>query len=152
MGGTRTARNQEAALQRPVVLVLEDERHDWEIYGKVLLYNGFDVLYAGEGNEGLDMAREQVPDLVLIDLGLPGLDGLAVCRALRSDPRTAGIPVVILTARSRSEYEHRARLAGCSLYLEKPINPVALLHEVEHLIGRPPLPGVGRPPRVLPDA
>jgi two-component system, cell cycle response regulator DivK len=132
--------------RRQVVLVLEDSPHDWEIYGNVLLYNGFDVLYAADGETGLAMARERSPDLILIDLGLPKMDGLTVCRKLKRDPRTAAIPVVFLTARSRREFEGRAQEAGCVGFLEKPINPVAVLHEVERLIGRAPPPGIGRPP------
>ncbi|MGH7483352.1 MAG: response regulator [Longimicrobiales bacterium] len=124
--------------RRPLILVVEDEKNDWEIYGKMLWYNGYDVLYAADGEAGLKLARESPPDLVVADLILPKLNGLELCVALKQDSRTRDIPVIMLTARARSEFEERSRKAGCALYLEKPTSPVTLLHEVEELIGRPP--------------
>lgn len=126
--------------RRPLILVVEDEKNDWEIYGKMLWYNGYDVLYAVDGESGLELARSRRPDLVVADLMLPGLSGLDMCATLKRDPVTADIPVVMLTARSRSEFEERSRHVGCQLYLEKPTSPIKLLHEVEQIIGRPPPP------------
>jgi CheY-like chemotaxis protein len=129
-----------AARKRQLVLVAEDEHHDWLIYGKVLWYNGYDVMRAEDGDEGLRLAREHVPDLVLADLMLPGLDGIELCREIKGDPATRHIPVIMLTARRESEYGSRAIRAGCERYLEKPIGPVKVLHEVERMVGRPPPP------------
>lgn len=134
--------------ERPLVLVVEDNPHDWEIYGKILWYNGFDVLYAAEGSRGLRLCAEHSPDLVLLDVGLPDMTGLELCEALRADPRTEAIPVMILSARPREEYEAQAAAAGCVKYLEKPVGPVEVLREVERLVGRPPPSGDGRPPRL----
>lgn len=135
-------------LERQLILVVEDEPHDWEIYGKMLWYNGFDVLYARDGADGLDLAREHRPDLVLLDLGLPGMHGLELCRRLKEDPASAGIPVLVLTARPESEYGDQARRAGCVRYLEKPMTPLQVLSEVESLIGQAPPGAGGRPPEV----
>lgn len=130
------------------MLVVEDEPHDWEIYGKMLWYNGFDVLYARDGAEGLDLARDYQPDLVLLDLGLPGMDGLELCRRLKDGSRKSEIPVLVLTARSERKYGDAARRAGCARYLEKPKTPLQVLSEVESVIGQAPPGAGGRPPEV----
>lgn len=127
--------------KRQLVVVAEDERHDWEIYGKLLWYNGFDVLHAEDGEEALELIRGYVPDLIILDLMLPKMDGLELCRRLKGESATEDIPVIALSARSEREYGGRCREAGFTGYLEKPIGPVAVLRTVEGLIGRPPPPG-----------
>lgn len=126
--------------KRQLVLAVEDERHDWLIYGKLLWYNGFDVLWAESGEEGLRLAAEHQPDVILADLVLPGMSGLELCEALKANGRTSTIPVIMLTGRSKREFEGRAMKAGCERYLEKPIGPLQVLHIVEDLVGRPPPP------------
>lgn len=133
---------------RQLVLVVEDDVHDWEIYGKLLWYNGFDVICTANGRDGLRLAREHHPDLVLLDMRLPGLDGLEVCRRLKADADLAGIPVIMLTGRSRQKYGKPAMEAGCHEFLEKPQSPLELLHHIESLIGRPPDGGNGEPPEL----
>lgn len=135
------------AAYRPLVLVVEDNPHHCEIYGRMLCYNGYDVVHTSDGESGLRLARQQLPDLVLLDLTIPGIDGLDVCRLLKSEPHTARIHVVVLSSRERSRWGDAARGAGADEYLEKPINAVDVLHTVESIVGRAPLPGTGRPPR-----
>ncbi|MBW3553001.1 MAG: response regulator [Gemmatimonadetes bacterium] len=130
-----------AGRKRQLVLAVEDERHDWAIYGKLLWYNGFDVLWAESGEDGVRLAEEHEPDVVLADLMLPGMSGIEMCEALKANASTRHIPVIMLTARSRREYGARALDAGCERYLEKPIGPLSVLHIVEDLVGRPPPPG-----------
>ena len=130
------------ARKRQLVIVAEDERHDWEIYGKMLWYNGFDVLHAEDGEEALQLIRSHLPDLVILDLMLPKVDGLEICRRVRAESATDDIPVIALSARSEREYGSRARAVGFTSYLEKPIGPLAVLRTVEELIGRPPPPGL----------
>ena len=132
--------------ERPLVLIVEDDPHDWELYGKILYYNGYDVMYASDGESGYVLAQLHHPDLILLDLVMPRLDGLALCARLQGTPEQAHIPVVVLSACSEREFGPRARAAGCVRYLEKPARPVQVLHEIEAIIGRPPAPGVGRPP------
>lgn len=129
--------------RRQLLVVAEDERHDWEIYGKLLWYNGFDVLHAEDGQAALDLIRDYIPDLVILDLMLPKLDGLKVCRRMKSESETEDIPVLALSARSERAYGDRCREAGFIGYLEKPIGPLAVLRTVEELIGRPPPAGAG---------
>ncbi len=128
-------------VNRKLVLVIDDERAERELYGGLLWYNGFDVAYAETGEDGLRMAAQQHPDLVLLDMMLPGIDGLGVCETLKADPQTNAVPVLALSGRREGELGPAARRLGCETYLEKPISPLAVLHEVERLIGRPPPPG-----------
>jgi CheY-like chemotaxis protein len=128
-------------VQRKLVLVIDDNDAERQLYGGLLWYNGFDVAFAETGEDGVQLAREQTPDLVLLDLMLPGIDGVSVCNILKQDDQTTDVPVVALSGRSEREFGSAARSAGCANYLEKPISPLEVLHEVERLIGRPPPPG-----------
>lgn len=144
----RTGRRPAEEGRRPLVLVVEDDENDWEIYGKILWYNGYDVAYAADGEGGLRLARSRKPDLVLLDMMLPGMDGLELCRRIREDRALERIPIIMLTARSIQDIGAQARAAGCTRLLEKPHSPVELFHLVESLVGRPPLSGEGAPPEL----
>jgi DNA-binding response OmpR family regulator len=135
---------------RPLVLVVEDDPHDWEIYGKILWYNGYDVLYAADAEDGYRLACEHTPDLILLDVMLPKVDGLSLCRRLREEGICKDVPIVVLSGRPFSEFGQTALDLGCRAYLEKPISPVDVLHRVEQLIGRAPPAGVGRAPEKYP--
>jgi two-component system, OmpR family, alkaline phosphatase synthesis response regulator PhoP len=130
-----------AAPPRPSVLLAEDDVHDGEIYGKTLWYNGYDVLHAEDGEGALDLALRHSPDLILVDLLLPRLNGIDLCRRLRQEPSLRDVPLIALTARAEREFGLLARDAGCTGYLEKPIGPFAVLAAVEQAIGRAPAPG-----------
>jgi CheY-like chemotaxis protein len=132
---------------RPLVLAVEDNPHDWEIYGKILWYNGFDVVHAADGEEGLTLARHLLPDVVLMDLMIPKIDGMDLCRLLKLESLTAMIPIIVLSSRERKRWEPEAQAVGCTAYLEKPIGPVEVLHAIEEITGRAPPAGQGRPPR-----
>ena len=112
------------------VLVIEDNRMNLELASEVLHAAGFTVLEAMTGGEGIRVATERLPDLVLLDMRLPDMDGLEVVRRLRADPRTAALPVVALTAQAMKGDELAARRAGCSGYITKPINTRTFLAEV----------------------
>lgn len=137
----------EKGAARPLVLVVEDELHDWQIYGKILWYNGYDVLHAPDGDEGLRLAQRYLPDLVLLDIMLPKRDGLELCREIKEDAATRGIPVLALSGRAAREFEAPARQVGCTGYLEKPISPAEVVREVARVIGPAPASGIGRRPR-----
>ncbi|HET9441170.1 MAG TPA: response regulator [Longimicrobiales bacterium] len=130
-----------ADLQRKLVLVVDDNDAERELYGRLLWYNGFDVAFAVTGEEGISLARQKAPDLVLLDMMLPGIDGLKVCDDLKRDAQTTSVPVIALSGRPERELGPAARSVGCVTYLEKPISAVTVLHEVERLIGRAPAPG-----------
>jgi two-component system, OmpR family, KDP operon response regulator KdpE len=133
---------------RPMILVVEDDPHDREIYGRMLAYNGFDVVFAGTGAAAVRAAAQHRATLVLLDLRLPDMTGLEVLAALRQQPGYAATPVIALSGLPRQRVREDVERAGCLRYMEKPASPVAVLHEVEAVIGKPPLPGVGRPPQV----
>ena len=103
------------------ILLVEDNAQSRQLAKMVLAGSGFDVDTAADGNDGLRKARAQTYDLVLMDLELPGIDGLSVTRMLKSDPKTAGMPIVALTANAMKGDEQEAFAAGCAGYITKPI-------------------------------
>ena len=103
------------------VLVVEDNAVNRKLARNVLRSRGYRVLEADTGEEGIEIARRERPQLILMDLQLPGLDGMEATRRLKADPRTSGIPVVALSAHAQGVDEERARAAGCAGYIATPI-------------------------------
>jgi len=122
-------RAEDAPTQRRILLV-EDEISNRELTKMVLNGSGYVVDVAVDGPEGLEKARARRYDLVLMDVRLPGLDGLSVTRMLKSDPRTANVPVVALTANAMKGDEQRALAAGCSAYITKPIEVSSFVQRI----------------------
>ena len=104
------------------ILIIEDNPLNLELASDLLEVAGYIVLRADAAEEGLQIARASKPDLVLMDVSLPGMDGLAATAALKKDPATARIPVVALTAHAMKGDEEKAMCAGCAGYLTKPID------------------------------
>ena len=105
-----------------MILIIEDNAVNLELARALLEVEGCIVLSARDATEGHRLARQYQPELILMDISLPGMDGLAATRKLKGDPATAGIPVVALTAHAMHGDESAARRAGCDGYLSKPIN------------------------------
>ena len=127
--------------RRQTVLIVEDTDADRDLYGSLLWYNGYDVLHAANGEEALERVLESPPDLVLLDIRLPGpMDGIEVARRLRQDGFDG--PIVALSACSEQELGPAAQEAGMTGFLEKPIDPFTVAREVMRRIGyaRPPGP------------
>jgi CheY-like chemotaxis protein len=103
------------------VLVVEDNPVNRKLARNVLRSRGYRVLEADTGEEGIELARRERPHLILMDLQLPGLDGMEATRRLKADPATRDIPVVALSAHAQEADEERAREAGCAGYISKPI-------------------------------
>lgn len=122
--------------ERPLVMVVEDAADAREILVELLEHHGFDVVAVRNGAEALLRAHTLVPDLVLLDLSLPVLDGWAVARALRSEKRTQSIPILALTAHATLPELERARAAGCTRVFVKPAPHDELLMEMRRMIGR----------------
>ena len=116
------------------VLVIDDNPHQRAILSSYLEFVGARVVEAPNGEEGVRLARELRPSLVLLDLSMPVLDGWGAIRRLRTDPATAHLPVVALTA-TPSDWG-RLKMAGFTSYLPKPIAPYTVLQEVERCAGR----------------
>ena len=115
------------------VLIVDDNEQERTIFSTYLQFVGGTVLEAGNGEEGLRMARERVPSLILLDLTMPVMDGWETLRRLKADPETQWIPVLALTAHHLDG--ERLREAGFCGYLEKPIVPFHVLAEIEACIG-----------------
>ena len=113
-----------------VILVVEDNERNLKLLRDVLEYAGFDVRAARTAEDGISLAVSEPPDLVLMDLQLPGIDGLEALRRLRASPRTAGIPVVAVTAQAMKHDRERALEAGFDGYVEKPISVRAFPEQV----------------------
>jgi CheY-like chemotaxis protein len=116
--------------QRFRILVVEDVPLGLAVLRMHLESEGFEVLTARDGVEALDQAREGHPDLVLLDLMLPRLSGERVCQELRADPRTHGLPIVVVSARVQEAERLRAFAAGADAFIAKPYQTADLLSEV----------------------
>jgi two-component system, cell cycle response regulator DivK len=119
---------------RPLVLIVEDEADLRRLYAEQLVYSGFDVIEAGNGADAIAHTTSQTPDVVLMDLSLPVVDGWEATRRLKADGRTAHIPVVALTAHDGSGELERATNAGCDWFVPKPCPPDALIVEVKRVL------------------
>ena len=118
------------------ILVVEDNALNLKLVCDVLGHAGYRVIEAGDAERGIALARAQAPDLILMDIQLPGIDGIEALGRLRGDDSTAGIPVVALTALAMKEDRERFMAAGFDGYLEKPLSVPSLAGQVEALIRR----------------
>lgn len=116
------------------VLIVEDNLDNRTIYGTILLHYGYQVLEACDGEAGVRMARERLPDCVLMDISIPIIDGHEATRILKADASTAHIPIIALTAHAMAEDRALAAAAGCDAYLSKPAEPKRVVAEVQRLI------------------
>lgn len=116
-------------------MVVDDEPKIVQLARDYLEHAGFAVVVAHDGEAALATARAQKPDLIVLDLGLPGGDGLVVLERLRRIPRLAAIPVMVLTARDPLEVEQQALLLGASVFLQKPVDSEVFLEAVREALG-----------------
>jgi CheY-like chemotaxis protein len=119
----------------PLVLIADDDETQRTLYADVLRINGFEVVEAGDGNEAVDRALEIVPAVVLLDLVMPGMNGIEVATILTNDPATKHVPIVAISGLISRDMREKALAAGCVNYLQKPYTPVALVTEVRKWIG-----------------
>src|SRR5439155_16061998 len=124
-------------MPKPKILIIEDEQSLIEILSYNLGHEGFEVLTASDGQDGLRRAQTAMPDLIVLDLMLPGIDGLQICRQLRSDPRTQGIRILMLTAKSEEVDEIVGFNLGADDYVAKPFKLKPLVHRIKALLRRP---------------
>lgn len=118
----------------PKILLVEDQEMNRDMLSRRLKKRGYDVLIAVDGAEGLEKARTDSPDLILMDMSLPVIDGWEATRTLKADEATRGIPVVALTAHAMSTDRERALEAGCNAYETKPVELPRLLETIEKLL------------------
>lgn len=116
------------------VLIVEDNEDNRIVYSTILRHHGFRVSEALDGEEGMAKARRELPDLILMDISIPVIDGWEVTRQLKGEEATRHIPVIALTAHAMPGDRERALDVGCDGYLAKPCEPRAVLAEVNRLI------------------
>jgi CheY-like chemotaxis protein len=117
-----------------VILVVEDNERNLKLLRDVLEYAGYDVRTARTGEDGISLAADDPPDLILMDLQLPGIDGVEALHRLRESPRTADIPVVAVTAQAMKQDRERVALAGFDGYVEKPISVRAFPDQIRRFL------------------
>jgi len=115
------------------VLLVEDHEEIWDFLSRRLKRRGFEVTVATDGQAGVDRARADLPDIVLLDMNLPVLDGWSAARLLKGDPATAGIPIIALTAHAMAGDREKTVAAGCDDYHPKPVDFSKLLQQIEAL-------------------
>ncbi len=122
----------------PRILVVEDNPANMKLVVLMLEGRGYEILQAEDAETGLRIAREEAPHLILMDMHLPGMDGLAATRLLKGDPATREIRIVALTALAMKGDRERIEAAGCDDYLSKPFHYQQLLETVERSLSLPP--------------
>jgi two-component system cell cycle response regulator DivK len=118
------------------LLLVEDNELNRDMLARRLEKRGFKLVIATDGLAGIDMARKEMPDLILMDMSLPGLDGWQASRQLKSDNVTARIPIIALTAHAMAEDREKAMAAGCDEYETKPVELTSLLAKIQALLAK----------------
>jgi two-component system cell cycle response regulator DivK len=118
------------------VLVIEDNAANMKLATLLLRSAGHTVLAAIDAESGVTLARAEQPDLILMDLQLPGMDGLAATALLKQDPATAGIPIIALTAMAMKADREKSQLAGCDVFIAKPLRYKELYSAIDTLLGK----------------
>jgi two-component system cell cycle response regulator DivK len=127
-------------LDRFRILLVEDFDDARELYSTCLRSSGYEVIEAATGMEAVALARSASPDLILMDLLLPGMDGWQATAELKGDPRLRHVPIVALTAHALSDERERIARLGCDAFLAKPCLPPDLIRTVDRILGRPTAP------------
>jgi two-component system phosphate regulon response regulator PhoB len=117
------------------ILLVDDDDMVRELVAATLKGGSYQLLQAADGGKGLALARETKPDLIFLDVNMPVMDGVSVCEALKADPQTQGISVIMLTALGQDVDKERARRAGANGYFTKPFSPLNLLRKVDEVLG-----------------
>ena len=116
------------------ILVVEDQEDNRQILRDVLGSVGYDIIEAGDGEAGVAAAAAQRPDLILMDIQLPLMDGYEATRRIKANPELKGIPIIVVTSYALSGDEAKARAAGCDAYVTKPYSPRQLLAKIKELL------------------
>jgi two-component system cell cycle response regulator DivK len=120
------------------ILLVEDNEMNRDMLARRLQKRGFELVLAEDGLVGVKLAQTEKPDLILMDMSLPGMDGWEASRVLKGDAATAGIPIIALTAHAMAEDREKALGAGCNEFETKPVDLASLLNKMAALLGTPP--------------
>jgi two-component system cell cycle response regulator DivK len=118
------------------ILLVEDNEMNRDMLSRRLLKKGYDLVMAVDGEQALEMARTEAPDLILMDISLPGLDGWEATRRLKARPETQAIPIIALTAHAMAGDREKCLEAGCNDYDTKPVEFPRLLDKIQELLGK----------------
>jgi len=118
-----------------LILIVEDEPRNLKLFRDILKISGYNTIEATNGRQGVELARDRRPDLILMDIQMPVMDGLEATRILKADVRTKDIPVIALTAYAMKGDEEKIREAGCDGYIPKPIEVKEFLKRVADYLG-----------------
>ncbi len=118
------------------ILIVDDESDLVELVKLRLEANGYEVIVAGDGQSGLDKARTEKPDLIVLDVMLPKIDGYKVCRMLKFDEKYRHIPIIMFTARAQESDRKTGEQVGADAYITKPFEPAALLLKMDDLLNK----------------
>ena len=129
------ARSDVTTSRSPLVLIVEDDPETRGFYSRAFESAGFRTAQAHNGHQALEKAIDVLPDLVVADIAIPGMDGIELCRRLRTDPRAQAVPVLAITGYDDRDYEDRARAAGADQVLIKPCGAHVLVEEARRLVG-----------------
>ena len=116
------------------ILLVEDDEMNRDMLSRRLIKRGYDITIAVDGEQGVAMARSGMPDLILMDMSLPGIDGWTATRQLKEDPETSGIPIIVLTAHAMAADREKAFEAGCDDFDTKPVEFERLLRKISALL------------------
>lgn len=119
------------------ILLVEDNEMNRDMLARRLQKRGYELIIAVDGQLAVEMTQKEKPDLVLMDMSLPILDGWEASRRLKGDPATAGIPIIALTAHAMAEDREKALAAGCNEFETKPVDLTSLLAKMEVLLAKP---------------
>jgi CheY-like chemotaxis protein len=120
----------------PKILLVEDNEMNRDMLSRRLLKAGFEMVIAVDGEQAIDLARSEAPDLILMDISLPGLDGWEATRRLKARPETRSIPIIALTAHAMAGDREKSLAAGCNDYDTKPIDFRRLVEKIQGLLGK----------------
>ncbi len=116
------------------ILIVEDNEENWDMLSRRLSRRGYELAHAADGQQAVDMAVSEEPDIVLMDVNLPVMDGLEATRRIRARPETGRVPIIALTAHAMSGDRDKALQAGCDDYHTKPVELPRLLEQIEALL------------------
>ena len=120
----------------PKILLVEDNEMNRDMLSRRLLKQGFEMVIAMDGEQAVDLARSEAPDLILMDISLPGLDGWEATRLLKAMPETRSIPIIALTAHAMAGDREKSLAAGCNDYDTKPIDFRRLVEKIQVFLGK----------------
>ena len=120
----------------PKILLVEDNEMNRDMLSRRLLKAGFEMVIAVDGEQAIDLARSEAPDLIIMDISLPGLDGWEATRRLKARPETRSIPIIALTAHAMAGDREKSLAAGCNDYDTKPIDFRRLVEKIQGLLGK----------------